>query len=218
MPLPENIIQRAADCTIKQYKKAAFDGKLKILLIEGEASDDDLQDAFDYINAEYIDLSGLYITQEFEIVAYINSLDNRIQFMRRWIELQRKFLFNFNLPYVKGLYMVKKYGHSLYWDFDHPDKDGFLQKLAKIELSEKKYELHVDKKVGELIALRKKQVSQTHTVLESRKTFVSMLNRLRRERFVVDEDKTSMEDLALMIADYRDQLEDAKAEKLKKRY
>lgn len=216
MAIPDNIIQRAADCTIKQYMKCAYDGKLKVLVIEGEASEVDLQNAFDLINAEYVDLSGLYITQEFEIVGYINSLDSRIQFMRRWIELQRKFLINFDEPYVPGLKMAKRFGHNLYWDFEHPDKDAFLQRIAKIEMSEKKYELQVSRKVDELITLRKKQTTKSPTILESRKTFVSMLNRLQQARFVIDKEKTTMEDLALMVQDYRDQVEEAKTDRIKK--
>lgn len=221
MPIPDNIIQRAADCNIKQFKKCSFEEKYKVLLIDGEASDEDLRNAFEYIYAEYVDLSELFISQEFEMVAYINSLDNRIQFMRRWIELQRKFIFNFKCPYIKSFFMVKKYGHNVYYDWDQPEQkrnDAFLQKLAKMELGEKKNDLMVAKKVDELMALRKKKVAKIHTILESRKSFISMLNRLRQAHFVIEDDKTSVEDLALMIKDYRDQVEEAKSEKLKKRF
>jgi hypothetical protein len=217
MPIPENIIQRAADCTIRQFMQCSFDGKLKVLIIEGGASDSDLNTAFEYIYAEYVDFSDLYQSREFEMVAYINSLDTRIQMIRRFVELQRKFIIQFDLPYLPGLEMVKRYGHHLYWDANYPDKDAFLKRLCQIEMKEKKYESKVDQKVNELIELRKKKVHKEHTILESRKDFVTMLNRLQQARFNIDKDKTSVEDLALCIRDHRDQAEEVKMQnKIKK--
>jgi hypothetical protein len=217
MPIPENIIQRAADCSVKQFIQCSFEGKYKVLLIDGEASDDDLRIAFEYIYAEYADYSGLFQSQEFDIVSYINSLDNRIQFMKRFIDLQRRFIKEFNVPFLPSLNMVKKYGHHVYWDQIYPDKESFLQKLNKIEGRETKYQAIIDKKVGELIALRKKKQTKEHSILESRKDFVTTLNRLSQSGFHIDKDKTSVEELALMVKDRRDEVEESKAQqKIKK--
>lgn len=210
MSLPQNIIQRAADCNVRKFKQCSFDGKYRVLLIEGEASEDDLKSAFEYIYAEYVDYSGLYQSLEFEIVAYINSLDTRIQFVRRFVDLQRKFLEQFDVPFLPGLPMIKKYGHHLYWDTSYSDPEAFISRLFQIEMKEKKYETKVDQKVKELIELRKKQIKKEHTILESRKDFVTMLNRLRQARFVIDDDNTSVEELALIIKDQRDQIEETK--------
>jgi|SRR6185437_4456280 len=212
MPIPENIIQRAADCSVKQFMQCSFDHKYKALLIEGEASEDDLRIAFEYIYAEYADYSGLFQSQEFDIVSYINSLDNRIQTIKRFIDLQRKFLKHFDIPYLPELKMVKKYGHEIYWDQNYPDKEGFLKKLIKIEARETKYQAIVDKKVNELIALRKKKQTKEHSILESRKDFVTTLNRLSQSGFHIDKEKTSVEELALMIKDRRDEVEESKAQ------
>lgn len=217
MPIPQNIIQRAADCSVKQFMQCSFDGKYKALLIEGDADEDQLRNAFEIIYAEYVDLSDLYQSQEFEMVAYINSLDNRIQVIKRFVDLQRKFLKQFDVPYSRGLGIVKKYGHNVYWDANHPDKDAFLRMLIKVEMKEKKYEGIVNKKVDELLELRKKKVKKEHSILESRKDFVTMLNRLQQSRFAIDKDKTSVEELALMIKDQRDQVEEQKMQaKMKK--
>lgn len=212
MSIPENIIQRAADCSPRQFMQCAFEGKYKALLIESEASEEDLKTAFEYIYAEYADYSGLFQSQEFDIVSYINSLDTRIQFMKRFIELQRKFLVNFDVPYMPGLPMVKKYGHNLYWDFNRPDREAFLQLLVKIEGRESKYQAMVDKKVSELIALRKKKQTREHSILESRKDFVTTLNRLGQAGFQIDKDRSNMEEVALMIKDRREEIEEAKAQ------
>jgi len=217
MLIPENIIQRAADCSVRQFMQCSFDGKLKVLVINGEASEDELKVAFEYIYAEYVDYSDLYQSQEFEIVAYINSLDTRIQVVKRFVELQRKFLIQFEMPYIPAFEMVKRYGHHIYWDANYPDKDVFLKKLLQIEMKEKKYETKVNQKVTELIELRKKKVHKEHTILESRKDFVTMLNRLQQARFNIDKDRTSVEELALMIKDQRDQVEETKMQnKIKK--
>lgn len=217
MPIPENIIQRAADCSVRQFMQCSFDDKLKVLIIDGEASEQDLKAAFEYIYAEYVDYSDLYQSQEFEIVAYINSLDTRIQTIRRFVDLQRKFLVQFDMPYLPGFEMIKRYGHHIYWDANYPDKDVFLKKLAQIEMKEKKYETKVNQKVQELIDLRKKRVHKEHTILESRKHFVTMLTRLQKAGFVIDKDKTTVEELALIIKDQRDQNEEIKMQnKIKK--
>lgn len=217
MPIPENIIQRAADCSVRQFMQCSFDGKLKVLIIDGEASEDDLKAAFEFIYAEYVDYSDLYQSQEFEIVAYINSLDTRIQVIRRFVELQRKFLVQFDMPFLPAFDMVKRYGHHIYWDAKYPDKDVFLKKLTQIEMKEKKYETKVDQKVQELFELRKKKVKKEHTILENRKDFVTMLTRLQKAGFVIDKDKTTVEELALIIKDQRDQIEEAKMQNKIKR-
>jgi len=210
MPIPQNIIQRAADCTVKQFMQCSFDARYRVLLIDGDGSEDDLKMAFEYIYAEYVDYSDLYQSQEFEIVAYINSLDTRIQFIHRFVDLQRKFMEQFDIPFLPGLDMIKRYGHHLYWDANYMDRDAFFKKLFQIEMKEKKYDTKVDQKVKELVELRKKKVQKEHTILESRKDFVTMLNRLQQARFVIDKDRTTVEELALIIKDQRDQVEEAK--------
>jgi hypothetical protein len=209
MTIPDNIIQAAADCNVDKFMKSAFQEKYRCLLLSGDATDDLLRMAFEIIYAEYVDLAGLYVTREFELSGYIDSLDKRIYTVKRFVSLQRTFLNEFDVPFLPGFALVKKYGHRLYWDFNHPDKDAFLKKLQQIEAGESRYQAELNKKVNELVELRKKRVKKEFTLLESRKQFITSMNRLQQQRYVIDKEKTSMEELGLMVKDYRDQANEA---------
>lgn len=205
MTIPDNIIQSAGDCVVNMFMDCAFKDRYRRLLISGDATDDQLRMAFEIIYAEYVDLAGLYITREFELSAYIGSLDTRLAVVKRFIDLQRTFLREFDVPFLPGFGLVKKYGHRLYWDFNNPDKDGFLKKLQQIEAAEARYQAELNRKVNELVELRKKRVNKEFSLLENRKQFIMSMNRLQQAKFVIDKDKTTMEELALMIKDFKDQ-------------
>jgi len=209
MTIPENIIQSAADCNVDKFMKCAFQERYRCLLLSGDADDDLLRAAFEIIYAEYVDYAGLYVTREFEISGYIESLDKRITTINRFITLQRTFLHEFDVPFIPGFALVKKYGHRLYWDFNRPDKEAFLKKLQQIQASESRYQAELNKKVNELVELRRKKVNKEFTLLESRKQFIMSTNRLQQNKYVIDKDKTTMEELGLMIKDYRDQASEA---------
>jgi hypothetical protein len=205
MTIPDNIIQSAADCNVDKFMKCAFQERYRCLLLSGDAPEDQLRTVFEIIYAEYVDLAGLFVTREFEISGYIDSLDKRLSTVKRFVNLQRVFLHEFNAPFLPGFALVKKYGHRLYWDFNNPDKDAFLKRLEQIEAGESRYQAELNRKVNELVELRKKKVSKTFTLLESRKQFIMSMNRLQQNKYVIDKEKTSMEEMALMIKDYRDQ-------------
>jgi hypothetical protein len=204
MTIPENIIQSAADCVVDRFMKCAFQERYRSLLLTGDAPDDQLRTAFEVIYAEYVDLAGLYITREFELSAYISSLDTRIYTVKRFVNLQETFLHEFDAPFIPGFALVKKYGHRLYWDFSNPDKEAFKNKLKQIQASESRYHAELNKKVNELVELRKKKVTKTFSLLESRKQFIMSMNRLQQNKYVIDKEKTTMEEMALMIKDYKD--------------
>lgn len=205
MTISDNIIQSASDCVVNKFMDCAFKERHRCLLLSGEATDDQLRMAFEIIYAEYVDLAGLYITREFELSAYISSLDARIYTVKRFVTLQRTFLHEFDAPFIPGFALVKRYGHHLYWDFNTPDKESFLNRLKQIETAEARYQAELNKKVNELVELRKKKVNKQFSLLESRKQFITSMNRLQQNKFVIDKDKTTMEELALMIKDYKDQ-------------
>lgn len=209
------IIEDAADCTIKQFIRATFEGKLKVLIVDGNPSEEEykilepkLKNAFEYIYAQYVDISGLYRSQEFEILAYIDSLDKRIWTMKRFVELQRTFMSHFDMPFLPGFAIAEKYGHRLVWNPEYPDL--FKKQLDAIPTKESRYSIKVNEKVKELVELRKKSITKEHSILESRKEFISMLNRLQQHKFVINKSETTVEELGLMIKDYRDQIQTEK--------
>jgi hypothetical protein len=206
-------IDNAADCVIKQYMECAFKDNFKVLVLEGEPSTEELKRAFALINDQYADISELFITREFELSAYMHSLQTRINSMIWFINLQKQFIEHFGEPYVPAFHIAKKYGHRLFWNPDSPDITLFLNKLEAIPGKEAKYKTELAAKEKELFEMRRKKVQGELTPLETRKQFISMLNRLQQARFVVDKDKTTVEELALMIKDMKDQKDEADAQK-----
>lgn len=206
-------INTASECTVKQFKACCFDQRFHVLVLEGDPSDQELQEAFELIYSEYVDLSGLFITREFELSAYIRSLKVRIDTVQHFVELQRVFISEFDAPFPPGFDIVKKYGHILYWNPESPDLDLFKAKLSKIESKEVKYTVELKKKTDELVELHRKRVKKEFTLLESRKQFVTMVNRLQQAKFVINQNETTVEELALMVADHKEQQEDAFAQR-----
>lgn len=212
------IINHISECVIAVFIKCAFQEKYRALLIEGEATDGELQQAFEMIYAQHVDLSGLYQTREFEMSAYINSLDNRIRTIDRFIELQLLFMAEFDIPFIPEFGLIKKYGYSLYWNPEYPDLPGFKRKLDQIKNKETKYKSTLKNKINELVELRRKQVKKEHTLLESRKSFLTTINRLQQAKFVIDKNTTTVEDLDLMILDHKEQQDSDRIQAKTKKY
>jgi hypothetical protein len=210
-------INTAADCTIKQYEACAFQQRYRVLVLEGDPTDEELKNAFDLINAEYIDLSGLYVTREFDLSAHIHYLHIRKTTIEEFVRLQRKFIEQFGVPFVSEFRLVKKYGYSFNWNHEAPNLEHFLSKLNKVASQEVRYGIELSNKTKELFELRSKRIAKEAPVLETRKQFMTMIIRLQQSKFVIDRNKTTVEELALMIADQKDQQDQMKAEQSFKR-
>lgn len=218
MTIPENIISEASECTVNQFIRCAFQDKYRVLLVDGEATDEELKAAFENIEAQYVDISGLFQTREFEMSGYIDFLGKRVGTVQRFIELQFRFIDEFQTPFIPAFGLVKRYGHNLFWNPEYPDLELFKKKLTTIEMKEKKYNSILHTKIKELIEFRKKIIKKDFTKLETRQQFITTLNRLQQARFVIDRDKTMMEEIALCIKDHKEQQEEQKMqETVKKR-
>lgn len=205
-----DIVNDASECTVKQFMKCAFDNKYDALIIAGVPSEQDLKSAFEFIYAQYVDISGLYLSQEFEILGYIEGLSKRKGVLEEYVKLQNAYFGNFQIPFLPGLPIAEKYGYKIYWDPAYPDT--FMQKLNQIPAKESKYKIRIAEKTKELVELRKKKEKKEHSLLESRKSFITTLNRLQQQKFVIDKSTTTVEELALMIKDVRDIQEENKAQ------
>jgi len=206
-------ITDAADCTVKQFMDCAFKERYKVLVLEGEPAMEDLRKAHELIHAQWVDLSGLFETREFELSAYIRSLEGRINTIEKFVELQKAFLAEFGLPFLPGLSIVKRYGHSFYWDKESPDEQAFLARMEKMITKEKRYEVELKAKQKELFDMQRKKAKGEYDPLQSRKDFVVMLNRLQQAKFVIDKNVTTIEELGLMVKDLRDQQQEEKAQR-----
>lgn len=177
------------DYTIRQYIRAQFSQDYSERGIP--------KDILDIVNSEYIDAACLYDEDEFQRVAYIHFLNGRINSIRMSIDLQRKYLLNFEIPYLPGLSFFKKYGHNLKWN-DHIG--NFLDQLHKVENSEKKYISKLEIETKQLIERKlKSKKPQEITNETTRKSFIRTINSLGRIGWKIDMDKTTMEEFSIII-------------------
>ncbi|HEY4288271.1 MAG TPA: hypothetical protein VGN00_14300 [Puia sp.] len=210
-------INTASDCTVKQFEECAFKQKYRVLVLEGDPSAEELQQAFELIYAQYVDLSGLFVSREFDLSAYIHSLEVRTTTVKNFVELQKLFIKEFGQPFPPAFRLVKRYGHTLYWNAESPNLELFIQKLNKIPSKEVRYEIELKNKKTELVELHRKRIKKEFTLQETRSQFVTMINRLRQSHFVINRNETTVEELALAIADQREQQEAANAQRQFKR-
>lgn len=211
------IINTAAECNIKKFEACRFDNKLRVLIIEGDATDEELREAYEFIHGQYVDLSGLYETREFEMTAYISSLAVRINTVHEFIRLQREFISQFDIPYVPGFYLVKKYGYTLLWDHESPDIDTFLARLEKMESKEAKFKSELKRKQTELSTFQSKHQAGEYTPMESRRQFLTQILRLQQAKYVIIKNETMMEELAYAIRDQKELQDEEKAQQSFKR-
>lgn len=195
----KNKIEKCCDCSIKIFMECLFHGRRE-LLNGGN---------FEEIFTEYVDLSGIGETQEYNLMNGIHNIQTRMVFIESMIEFHKRFLKEFNMPYVDGFKDLRKYGHRLTWDPEHPQI--FVQQLQMMEIKEKKNQAELDKMIKELNALKKDGVKPDKN---GRVNFVRQLNNLGKAGYDINRETTDMEALALMIKDHG---EEVMAEALKKR-
>jgi len=200
------IIDTASHCTVSQLMKCWFENKLSILVISDNYTPEEMQEAFSRIHTEYIDLAGLYKNKEFELLGYINHLETRVNIITMSIDLQRKFLTEFDIPIIEGFKTFKTYNHNLYWDFNNPDKEAFLNMLKKIETRTLTYKCQLIEKKKELFDLQMNKIEKKHSAVQSRQEFIRTLNALGKFGFRIDKNETTVEELALMISDWQKEL------------
>ena len=201
------IISSSSECSIRMFMSCAFGKDLKSLIISGEPAEEELNAAWLNIYTEFVDLSGLAQTQEFEIMKTIFYLDSRVKRIKLLIFIQNESIEKLGQPCIGAFAKLDMYGHRLMWDKDHPDLEAFKQRILSIESTEKRYEIELNGKIKELMNLKKKQQNQELPEMQKRKEFIRSLNNLERAGFRIDRDKTTVEDLALMIGEMNDQAE-----------
>lgn len=158
---------------------------------------------FDIVYAEYQDTSGLFLTDDFEKRSYIAHLNQRINYVKIFIRLQREFMKEFGAPFNRDFEMFKhEYGYALKW---RNDLDDFEQQLKKVETREGKHISSLEVAMKELNDAKekskknKKQVQEEDSLKTSRLSFIRMRNSLGKVGFQLDKYVTTVEELALMV-------------------
>lgn len=163
------------------------------------------EEEFNIVYTEYIDTAGLFETEEFEKVVYIHFINGRINTVNIFIRLQREFIKEFNMPYLKGFELLKDKGYILKWNESIED---FETQLVRIEMQEKRYVSELENCIKELIDFRKtKGKSEEHPLKKKRENFIRTINTLGKVGYKIDRNKDTVEDLALMIKQQFEEME-----------
>lgn len=170
------------------------------------------KDDFGIIYGEYMDASGLFATQQFDLAIYIQDLTNRLDTIKIFIDLQLRFLEEFGVPYVDHFSFVEQFGHKMIWQ----DEIQFKELCRKIISRENKYETILKVKKKQLDDLKKREAGGVVlTETDSRRNFLTMLNGLGKLGYKIDKFTTTVEELALMIKQQKEEYEEFKTTAIK---
>jgi hypothetical protein len=150
---------------------------------------------FDICYAEYIDATGLFATEEFDLVAGIHYLTNKVNSIRIWVSLQRQYILIFQEPYLEHLDFLTRYGYNIKWNGDVED---FEKQLNNILLRDSKSKVDLESKQKKLNDLRDKK-DKPLTPKQTREQFIRMMNSLGKIGFTISKKETTVEELALML-------------------
>jgi transcriptional regulator with PAS, ATPase and Fis domain len=185
--------------------KCMFDNNLTGLILSGKATDKQLKEAFEDIVIEYIDLAGLVDNEEIGLTKRIEQLRIRVTVIDTAIGLQKQSIRHFREPFVEGLPLLKKYGYSIAWN---KDAEQFLKELSRIETREKVqqvYLLEAEKEVEQLKKNKSAKVSKDiRNPTKERQKFIDLLTTLPTAGYMIDKERTTVEELASMIRQYNE--------------
>jgi hypothetical protein len=168
---------------------------------------------FELVYTEYIDLSGLYQTKEFDLIAHINYLKNKIYVLKAVASSQEMFYKTFKIPYIEGLEFVKdKLGYTYEWT---GNEKSFYSFLRKMENAARTKSAELRRKEFEFEEMRSQKMEGNVSKVQSRHEFIKMLNSFNKAGYKIDRDKTTIEELALIIKQTQDEISQQKAKSFK---
>jgi hypothetical protein len=197
------IIDTAGDCTINQLMKCLFDKKYNVLVINGEFTHDECEEAFKSIYAEFLDLSKLIQSEEFSIMQSMFYIGTRIKRMEILITIERESIEKIGMPFIAAFPTFKRYGYNLFWDKENPDKEAFLKKITSIEMQEKRFNMQLEEKRLELFKIRESKEDKDKSLNEKRIDFIRTLNNVST-KYKIDRDVTTVEEYAIMLCDFNE--------------
>ncbi len=178
-----------ADITVKRFMSAMFNGDY-----EGISN-------WEQLFTAYIDLSGMGNQRQLGLCASMHNLEIRLWVIDQFMEIQKKAIATFDLPYQPAFEMVQRYGHRVLWD---GNIENFKLLLARITAKEKRNVAEYDRLQKEYADLQKSGVVKE--TVSARHDFIRLLNRIS-EKVKVDREKDDMESVCLIIRDYLDECE-----------
>jgi len=195
-------INRAADCTVEQFIACKFDNNIKALVLTGEPTEQQLAEAWDNIETEFIDLSGTMI-KELDIMKQIKVLECDIQAINCFLFVQEEWVKQFGMPHMENMAVLNKdYRAGLKWDVTRPDPNAFIKQLQNFKVSVSNKTVKLKEKQKELDKLKAEQIKKP-TVNNSKKVFLSTMNEIGKfNGYHLDKKKIMVDEYAVMINDY----------------
>lgn len=153
------------------------------------------QEEFDSVYTEYIDTVGAYKSDQFDKAGWIKHLEAKINTITIWIKLQRDFIEDFGRPLTERFVFMEEFGYFLHYS----DNDSFFEELKNIEQDLKGDISELNGSIKELEDIKASEPVIIKTLKEQRESFTRNQNTLGKIGYKIDEDKTSVEEYALMI-------------------
>lgn len=180
--------------TIRQFEKAWLYKDFS------EISEHD----FELVYEEYVDITGAYISQQFDKAVYIRFLANRINTISNFIKLQILFFEEFKQPYVEKFSIVEDFGYNLEWN---GSKEDFLKQLENMQDSESWVDSDLKIAVKELEDLKKEEKTEVQSDKEKVKNWMNCVNSLVKVGYSIDKDKMTVQELSFIIKYEKDQIQ-----------
>lgn len=185
----------ASTCSLKRFMSAWFDN-------EREEID------FESIHLEYVDLSGIGKTAQLELEARVQWINNRIERVKMLIYALRMCLEEFGRPFQAAIEDLRKMGHKLTWSQESADVGLMLQQLQRIESKEKRFLIQLEDAQTALDTfIQNQNAGAPQTNIQTRQSFITNMNVLRKEGYPVIQNETTVEEFALMIKAHNEEIE-----------
>lgn len=205
------LISKASDCNIRTFIACLFDNDLQTLVIEGVVPIDILQATWNAIYMEYVDMSGADIP-ELSSIKSIYALQCRMKQVELLFIAATDCCRFIGVPggeeiadiLTETIERLKTCGIKLQWKNNQTD---FFQQIQKAKTRDKVNYVRLEKLIKELEIEREIERKKRPTSNNDVTLFYSMLNSLEAEGFRIDEEKTSVARLAIMINDQRKRIE-----------
>lgn len=193
----------AKTLNITDFMAAWFDGNYAVI---GEGA---TREHFEAIKTDYIDMAGLYASRDFDMTYNLLMYENRLNVIQNFMIVQRGYIDAVGVPKLDSLDMLERFNHVIIWQ---DDKEKFLKKLEQVDLKENKTRALLNQLEKQITDNNGKKEAVFVSQSQERKNFMSMIINLEKNGYKIDEVKTTVEKLAIMIQRQREEYERMMAE------
>lgn len=180
--------------TIRQFEKAWLYKDYSAIL----------EDIFQIVYNEYVDTTGAYVSSHFDKIVYIRLLQNRINTVNKFIQLQTLFVEEYSQPYTEKFDIVTEFGYSLKWN---NDKKDFLEQLESIKSQESSVTSDLQISIKEYNDLKEQEPKQEIQIERQKiENWMNSVNSLIKLGYTIDKDKMMLDEMSYIIKYEKEQM------------